>query len=220
MMARKPTGVTGPVRVTATPSGPRLDHLTIRWPTDQKAIERKILDYFLRFLAERKIVVSRVIDGGTEELDFLVEYPGGKAHLELMEAVLPEEKVPFQSGHRWFVAGKYADQVFAGVKRKIAKYGLRHEVPIDLLIYTTHEQYSPADSALWALAKRFADTEHPFEMVYFVVPFADDDARVVLVHNKNDPRTFPPAEQFEEATWLRIVGSEARLETNIQPSGE
>ncbi|MFS2107887.1 hypothetical protein [Ralstonia sp. Ralssp135] len=211
-MARKPSGVTGPVRMSVGPEGPRLDHITIQWPADQKGIERKILEYLLRDWKKNGVPLPKVTDGGTEELDFLLEYPRGKAHMELMEAVVPPQKLPFQGGHAWFEAGPYADRVFAGVRRKIAKYGLRHEVPIDLLLYTTHEQYNPTDAALWALARRFADVPHPFEFVYFVTPFADDDGRVDLLYNKDIPRSFPPSSEFETARWLRIVGSEAKLD--------
>ncbi len=131
--------------------------------------------------------------------------------MELMEVVVPAGKVPFQPGHGKYVAGEYADKVFAQVAKKITKYGLRHEVPICLMIYTTHEQYNPNDAALWALARRFADTEHAFEYVWFVVPFTDDDARIDCVYNKYQPRSFPPSATFEGTTWITLVGSEARF---------
>lgn len=211
-MARKPSGLVGPVRVSVRAGGAQLDHLTINWPADQKGIEWKVLEYLLRDWESNNLPVPAVTDGGTEELDFLLEYPKRKAYMELMEAVVPAEKIPFQPGHAKHEAGPYADKIFAGVKKKIAKYGLRHEVPIDLLIYITHEQYNPNDAALWALARRFADTPHPFEFVYFVVPLADDFARISLLYVKDQPMRFPPSESFEKVTWINLVGSGARLQ--------
>ncbi|MHA6883084.1 hypothetical protein [Ralstonia pseudosolanacearum] len=212
-MARKPSGVTGPVRVTVGPDGAHLEHEKIQWPTDQKEIERKILGYFVREFEKTGATILSVKDGGTEELDFLLELPGGSAHLELMEAVVPADRVPFQPGHGHYVAGPYAAKVFAGVERKIAKYGLRHEVPIDLLICTTHEQYNPNDAALWVLARRFAETPHPFEYVFFLTPSSETDARMVVLFNKDYAIDLPPLEAVENVSWINLVGSEAKLLT-------
>lgn len=215
-MARKPSGVSGPVRVTVDPSGVNLGLEKIQWPTDQKEIERKVLGFFIREFRKAGASILDVKDGGTEELDFLLKLPGGNAHLELMEAVVPAERVPFQSGNGHHVAGPYATKVFASVERKIAKYGLRHEVPIDLLIYTTHEQYNPNDAALWVLARRFAETPHPFEYVFFLTPFSETNARLVVLYNKDCPKDLPPLEAVENASWINLVGSEATLITPDQ----
>lgn len=186
-------------------------HQTIQWPTNQKAIEWKILGYFVREFEKNGAKILDVKDGGTEELDFLLTLPGGKAYLELMEAVLPATGIPFGSGHGHHEPIPYADKIFEGVRKKIAKYGMKHEVPIDLLIYITHEQYNPNDAALWVLRRYFAENQHPFQYVFFLVPIDEVSSQLNVLYTKDHRFELPPLEDLAERSWINLVGAEAKL---------
>lgn len=216
-MARKPSGTTGPIRVAVAESSATLNHQPVQWSTDQKGVERKILDYFIR---ESQLAGARVLhvqDGGTKDLDFLLTLPGGKCHLELMEAVLPNSPVPFQPGHMRHEPVPYARRIFDSVQKKIDKYGLKHQVPIDLLIYVTHEQYNPNDAAIWVLRRMFAEVAHPFEYAFFLVPRDENHAELLVLFNKDQPFDLPPLNALADREWFNLVGSEAVLSFHVDP---
>jgi hypothetical protein len=140
-----------------------------------KAIERKILGYFQREFSKTGAKFLAVKDLGDKGLDFLLTLPGGETYLELMELVAPEiGETPYQHGAQSHTASGYIDKVFHGVERKIAKYGLKHDYPIHLLFYTTHEQYVPSPPGVEMLKIRFKETVHPFENVFLITPLAED----------------------------------------------
>jgi hypothetical protein len=48
-MTKKPSGTSGAVRRSVGNDGrPKIEHLTIQWPTEQKEIERKTFGFFTR----------------------------------------------------------------------------------------------------------------------------------------------------------------------------
>lgn len=215
-MAIKPSGTSGPFSVTVSADGtPVGRHEKFAWPTNQKDIERKILDFFVREFERTGAKFLKIEDGGTKDLDFLLTLPGGEVHLELMEIVIPQKgEIPFQPGHRRHEPVPYADAAFAGVQRKIDKYGLKHDVPIDLLLYVTHEQYNPNGAALDVLRRYFLERRHPFQYVFFLVPVAEDFATLYVLFNKDVPFNPPPVDELAQRAWINVVSSEAQITTN------
>jgi hypothetical protein len=204
-MPNKPSGTTGPIKMTHNSSQVISISLEkIVWETNQKGIEKQILQFFIRDNKEYKEFLSYE-DGGTEELDFLIKTPKEKFYLELMEAVAPEDpKKLFQQGNQFHKAVDYVDKVFAGVERKIKKYGLKHKVPIELLIYTTHEQYNPNVSAIELLKHKFSDIIHPFRKVFFLTPIASDFSDVNILFNQEIMVELKSYEQFKNSGWGSI----------------
>jgi len=187
-------------------------HAKVDWPTNQKDIERKILRFFIRDFEKSGAIFIEIEDGGTEELDFLLTLPGGKVHLELMEAVVPSPKeIPFQSGHGRFEPIPYADVVFRGIAKKIAKYGLKHEVPIDLLVYVTHQQYNPNEAALNVLRRYLNEAEHPFQHVFFLIPHTEDFSTLRVLFNWKFPSDPPPLAELAKSSWFNLVSSEGKI---------
>lgn len=213
-MAKKPSGITGAFSVTVTEGGELTGHHDkVNWPSSQKDIERKILGFFMREFEKSDAKFIKIEDGGTEELDFLLTLPGGKVYLELMEAVVPRPKeIPFQSGNRRFEPITYADVVFHEITKKIAKYGLKHEIPIDLLIYLTHEQYNPNNAAINVLRRYLIETEHPFQYVFFLIPHTEDFAVIHVLFNRECPFDPPALAELAESSWVNVVSSEGKIE--------
>lgn len=209
-MANKPTVVTGPFRVSVSPDGKLVGaHESINWPTDQKEIERKILGYFIQ---KMKIEALHIEDGGTEHLDFLLTCPRGKIYIELMEAVAPKSGgIPYKPGTQKHDCIEYAEAIFKNVQKKIDKYGFHHAIPIQLLLYVTHEQYVPAHSGYAALRRLFLDRKHPFELVFFIAPLAEDDVELIVIANRDDPVSAPSLAELAGQTWISVPSTEWKV---------
>lgn len=205
-MAKKPSGTTGFISVDHT--GSHTFHAN-EWPTEQKEIERKILSLFKTELEASGGKILSIKDGGTKELDFLLETPQGLAHLELMEIVFRGGKgSPFTPGHGYHAPMEYAQQVFGEVKKKIDKYGMRHEVPIDLLLYITHQKFLPIEAAIWALRRRFFYEAHCFQYVFLLTP-GPPSAQVRVLFSKDTLFELPPIEAIRNKGWVNLDFNEA-----------
>lgn len=220
-MANKPSGVSGPFIATVTETRQVIaEQLRINWPSTQKEIERKILGYFVREFEKQGAKFLAIEDGGTRELDFLLTLPGGKVHLELMEAILPQHgEIPFQPGNRSYDPIPYGEAIFREVSKKISKYGFSHEIPIDLLIYITHEQYRPNGAAIQVLQRLFLENKHPFQYVFFLIPLAEDLTKLHVLFNKDYPFDPPAFSELKDRSWINLVSSEFQLiQSTVTPS--
>jgi len=205
-MTKKPSGTIGPFAIGITDGEPFSEQQRILWPSDQKEIERKILGFFVREFEKTGAKFLKIEDGGTEELDFLLTLPGGKAWIELMEIVIPNRgDTPFQPGQQMHEPVVYAENIFQAVQeKKIRKYGYRHVVPIDLLLYITHEQYSPNQAAVHALRHFFKVNKHPFNYVFLMIPLAEDHCDLNIIFNLDHPFNIPPLEEIAQRKWLSL----------------
>lgn len=208
-MANKPSGTMGPYSGTVQSTGKLVSQQSkIIWPSAQKEIERKILNFFMREFEKTGAKFLKIEDGGTRELDFLLTLPGGKVYLELMEAIITHEgEIPFQAGNRAYKPIPYADAIFREVSKKIFKYGFKHDVPIDLLIYTTHEQYNPNGAAIQVLQRYFLENKHPFQYVFFLIPSSEDRATLSVLFNFGYPLNPLPLSELEGRSWINVVSS-------------
>ena len=202
-MATKPTGLTGPLRVARTESGVVAELLAVGWPKDQAQIERKILTAFIREFERFGAKVYEMEAGGTEDLDFLLTLPGGKSYLELMEIVAPRKgELPYQAGNHSYEALEYAEQVYSGIQRKADKYGFRHALPIDLLLYFTHALYSPSEWGELALRRFLLDRKHPFHYVFLIKSIDDETAELRVLFNHDYPSPAPEIAELRDKRWV------------------
>lgn len=208
-MAKKPSGTLGPLRVSASVGQASAEHRKVAWPSDQKDVEQKILDLFVRQFERIGAKFLRIEDGGTKDLDFLVTLPGGQAYIELMEVVMPDPpSIPFQTGQQWHEPLTYARSIFKTVEeKKIQKYGFSHKIPIHLLLYITHEQYAPTEAAIHALRHYFTVNKHPFEYVSFLIPLATDACDLRVIFNIDFAFEVPPLEMIAGRRWLSLPAS-------------
>lgn len=210
----KRSGTIGPFVVTSDGKGNVDGKLTkFAWPTDQKTIENLVLDFFLREREKTGVTIITRQDGGTHDLDFRLKLSDGLVDLELMEVVIRSGKqIPFQSDFGSYVAGEYADVVFSEIQKKIDKYGANHKVPIDLLLYVTHEQYLPSDKALDVLRIYFRDKAHNFRRVYLIVPTTPEFCSLYELYGYDVAFDLPPLEAIANSRWVNMVSSEAKAD--------
>jgi len=86
-------------------------------------------------------------------------------------------------------------------------------VPIDLLLYVTHEQYKPNEAALEVLRRYFLERAHPFEYVFFLIPSSEDYVSLRVLFNKDQPFNPPPLSELEQCDWINLVASEMQVVT-------
>jgi hypothetical protein len=193
------------MRITWTPDGHILEHRIIKWSTDQKEIERTILGFYVREFEKTGATFIKIEDGGKGHLDFLLTLPGGKMYLELMEAVIPDAgTLPHQPNTQGHWPLPYADKVFQDVQKKIDKYGLKHRIPISLLIYTTHEQYRPNGAVIDVLRHYFKDREHAFFYVFFLIPIMTDCCSLRVLFNRDHSFDPPPLDELAKRYWMNV----------------
>lgn len=212
----KRSGIIGPFVTTSDGTGNMAGSQNkFVWPTDQKAIENLVLDYFLREREKVGVVIFSRQDGGIHDLDFRLKLSDGIVDLELMEVVIRSGKeIPFQPGFGTHVAGEYADIIFEQVQKKIDKYGSNHEIPIDLLLYVTHEQYLPNNSALDVLRIYFRDKHHNFRRVYFIVPAAQEFCSLYELYSQGVTLNLPLLDEVKNVRWINAVSSEMKVIEN------
>lgn len=213
----KPTGTSGPLEVTVTPDGAVVTHhARIVWPPEQRAIEQKIFGYFRReFERDPRVKFRNVRPGGTRELDFLVDLPRGQAYIELMEAIVPKVGGrPYQPGQQVHDAVEYAERVWSEVAKKVRKYGSRHTTPVDLLIYTTHQQYAPGTPAIQVLRHYFNDREQYFQYAFLITPLAEDDSPLHVLYSRDVPfRDLPPMAELRDQLAIALPSSAWQVAT-------
>lgn len=217
-MANKPTGVGGSFSVRVDDQGNAIaEHRKRRWPSDQKEIERIIFDLFREKMTARGVNFSRVVDGGTHDLDYRVTTIDDEFDVELMEIVVPSGKgVPFRRGHATFTAGEYVDAVSSPIQRKVSKYGLNHEKPIDLVLYATHDTFNPSQAAFELLTNWFHQQQHSFRNVYYVWVLGDFDGALwdVYVRGTQMPTLSAPFESLRKTTSFHVDFSVADQSNN------
>ncbi len=213
--AKKPTGKAGPFQVRVKGGAIESGQLRIAWPGSQKDVERKILQYFVREFEKSGAAFLKIEDGGTRELDFLLTLPGGKSYLELMEVVVPPAGAkPHQAGAQSHWPIPYADKVFADVQKKIQKYGLKHQIPIDLLLYITHEQYQPDGSALDVLRNYFQTRPHSFHYVFFLIPLSEDLTPLHVIFNADHVSEPISLEELAGRWWINLPSANWELQVS------
>ena len=214
IVPRKPSGTSGSFEVTRAAAGFSGRQKKIYWPSAKEEIEQVIFGFFKReferagatFLNAKR---GNIEGHASEGLDFLLTLPGGEAYLELMEVVSPENgQIPYQPGYQPHRPISYADNIFKKLdSRKIKRYGLKHSTPIDLLMYTTHEQYAPNGDAIQVLRSYFRDRPHPFEYAFFIVPIAEDLTPIYVLFSRDHRFDVPPLEKFEHRMWFNLPGA-------------
>jgi len=223
---KKPSGTAGPFIIRKGLRAALGAQSKIPWPDTQDGIEWKVFCYFKREvekIAGGKLGKVTECGGKTaaamcgaafvaDRPDFLLEVPGGKTYLELMEAVLPDDgQNPHRAGVQWHSPRDYAEKVWKKVNRKIQLYGFRHTIPMDLLIYTTHEQYAPTEAAIQILRDYFEDRPHPFSCVSFIVPLGEDLTPVRGLFLRNRRSQLPHRVESAGRGWVSLPAASFKL---------
>ena len=219
-MAIKPSGTSGPIKISfSNNDGISQTHEKFIWATNKEGIENQIFQFFVREIKKTGEEITSYEAGGTKDLDFAVTSNNQKFCLELMEAFVSQRDCqPFQGGAQIHNSSTYADKVFAGIDKKTKKYGLKHEVPIDLLLYATHEQYNPSSSALELLKHYLIEQKHSFRRVFFIQPLAEDFSILHKLFDQKIQVALKFRDTLTDKEWFSFPSSDFNLVTSPAPT--
>jgi len=167
----KPTGFTGPVKVTITPGNTELEFQKFQFPIHKEEIEEIVVKGFIRTINKiGDLSVQKYEQNEQNDLDFNLYTNGGLKLLELMEvAPLEHLQGSYDKALDSYKGFDFAEYILKKIMKKSDHYsGVKSN--IFLLIYVTdwHFILSETTTALlqyWTLTQK-----HNFERIYYYKP--------------------------------------------------
>jgi hypothetical protein len=201
-MPTKPTGETGPLRVTATRDTATLDWEKTKFSSKKNEIEDAIITLFVDAMRKTGATIHSVERNQESDLDYRLRLPGGDIALELTEFVyVDSDGPPYESRNQSISTVCCARQLADRVLSKAARYG-DSKNPSHLLVYVTHWRFVPGDLAT-AIAQHFLqDQQRFFENVFLLTLLDNETAHVRLlypVENSLDDRS---VEEFQDHSYF------------------
>lgn len=172
-MPKKPTGHQGYYRVTVNVDGTANSQFHREHLGDQKeGVEQAIVSKFVTAWAAMGVNVEALPNRQENDLDFTIITAGGKAKLELTELVFPAPKgqSPYRAGKPFgSTYGEASDQLLSTISHKAQRY-TKGSMPIDLLVYATHEIFEPVEGVIRLTQYRLAKQPFsiPFENIFLL----------------------------------------------------
>jgi hypothetical protein len=182
MSRRKPRGINGLLRLT---TGRPPEFLRVEHPDEKDAIERSILAGGINAAVAQSVplyeLVGEPVQNEENHFDFTLPTAHGDEYVDLVEVVLPGgyEAAPSSYG-----VGAFADHMFALVKKKAKRYGMRRRSNVHLLLYSTDWKFLPSESVIALLSLYCYRRPHGFKTIAVTAPI-DAEASIIW-------RAFPP----------------------------
>ncbi len=156
---KKPTGVTGPVRL----SGAGSEFLPLQFPSTKEGIEDFIAEGFVRSARATGADISLGPHMETDDLDFSAVLAGQEVYLELTE-VAPLGKGGYGAAASSYRVYDFAESVSSQIRKKARRYkGVKK--PIMLLLYTTDWKFIPSQSSLELVEFWMREGRHGFTRI-------------------------------------------------------
>lgn len=175
--SRKPTGDTGPVRMSMGPQGGTAEFQRLAFPTQKEDIEALIARGFLR--AAEPLLPFRVLSHSQnkqDDFDFDVATSSGQKHLELAEvAFLNSQPASYGAAPPSYKPYDFAQDVLQLILRKSAHYGGRPPLGLHLLLYVTHWTFIPSESTISLLRFWTVKNTHGFEGIHWYGPITPEE---------------------------------------------
>jgi len=166
---QKPVGEQGPLvvgRVEGEIQASYVTWLKIKFPNDKESQQKLIATVFLDALGASEGNVWNCEALREDDFDFSITCNAERRYLELQEIVIPPKKRgnPYIDREQVVQSGKFADTIWSNILQK--QYPTRLELPLDLLIYTTHWRFLPNQIVRQLVASMLKSHSHPFARVY------------------------------------------------------
>ena len=223
---RKPTGADGVVSLGLAEAG----YFARTLPKRKEEIELVAARAFAGYASDHPRllafeIVGEPVQNLTDDFDFTLATSAGPKYLELMEVFLSGIGATLTTGQYAYEPYRFADRLYANMKKKSDRYRGATEKGIALLTYSTHWQFALSNTAIWLLAHKLQQDRLIFESVYHV-GLADIPSRdVTLLFPTNvDFSNFDPSGIAITSTLcstrqpLRSEGDERRANSSLQPT--
>ena len=172
MSRRKPRGLNAALKIKGAGQPELVPNVL---PDEKAAIEARILDLTLKANEAQEVQLYELeglpVQNPENDYDFTLPTTSGIEYLDLVEVVL---KGGYQGAPTSIAIGNMVDQMFALVKRKARKYGMRRRSIIHLLMYSTHWKFLPSESVIALLSLYCHRKQHGFKTVAVMMPIMDD----------------------------------------------
>lgn len=170
-MSKKPTGKTGSLKSKLTVNGPRHQWEGIKFPETKDEIEAMMMNRFAQSCKPLGLRYEDIRQNAENHFDFSAQKPSGPVYIDLMEAIYQTESgSPYLSKKKMVNVGHYVRQLLSMVLAKSRKYASRGNIPVHLLIYTTHWRFEFNEQVKQLLRFRLMTFPHNFEKVLYIHP--------------------------------------------------
>jgi hypothetical protein len=171
---RKPTGTSGPNKITA---GSDPEFVRLKFPETKAEIEELMLSGAITAAKARNIDVYSLTEdprhNDENNFDFDLPTSRGVEHLDLAEIALLKKRGGYTSGATVFPVGDFADAVFELIKAKDRKYGLSRNLPVHLLLYSTDWRFLLSESVITLVQLFCARKQHRFRSILYYAPITE-----------------------------------------------
>lgn len=170
-MSKKPTGRTGSLKSKLTVNGPRHQWEGIQFPNKKDDIEAMMMSRFVHSCKPLGLQYENVEQNAENHFDFSAQTPRGPVYIDLMEAIYQTELGnPYRSKKKMVKVGHYVIQLLSLILAKSEKYASKGNVPVHLLIYTTHWRFKFNEQVMRLLSLRLRSYPHIFEKIFYIHP--------------------------------------------------
>ena len=185
MKPRKPTGTTGPVKVTMSSEGPSVAFERLPFPRTKEEVEAVIVSGFLRSAQSCGWLPStaQVKQNPQDDFDFTLTGCGNGKHLELMEiAPLEHLRGTYDKAPTSYRPYDFAAHILGKLKGKSARYASSSGEELLLLMYVTDWRFTLSETVIALLQYWTASQAHSFGAVYCYSPITREEGIVHVIH--------------------------------------
>jgi hypothetical protein len=201
-MPKKPTGLIGPIRITADPISTKINFKKITWPKSKQKIEELVVLNFVRNIQKSGGNVLKYFHNSQNDLDYTLILPGGEVYLELKEVIFPIKKIKgkdnlvYSSNSHFWNYGDIENWFVELIKKYTIKYqGINK--PIHLLFYSTHFDYNFDDEIIWLIQYTITKIDHIFECIFLYQPIDKNFVNLRVLYPNNAEKEF---EDFKKSS--------------------
>lgn len=175
---QKPTGTSGPIKLTTGPTGGEAEFLPISFPRIKGDIEYFVARGFLNTMRSQGILhtaIESLIRSELDDFDFKAVTSGGLRYIELMEiAPLEHLGTSYSQAPGSYKPYDFACCIVDKIMRKSDRYASSTDIGIILLLYVTGWQFKLNETTLKLLKYWTTQNRHCFESIHYYHPVFEE----------------------------------------------
>jgi len=201
---QKPTGTSGPIRLTTGLNGGQAEFVQLSWPKTKGDIEDFIVRGFLNTANKQGILhasIESLKRNALDDFDFTVTTASGPGYIELMEiAPLEHFGTTYSQAPASYKPYDFAHYILDKILGKSIRYS--SDTQMMLLLYVTDWHFKLDLNTLKLLKYWTAHSRHCFKSIYYYHPVSEENGIAHIV--------FPTPDNwlgFNPDKYSRVVAS-------------